>query len=74
MSKNGAYVQRKVSHLFPPHTQRRIDIVITRNRFRTLVDVVIVDLTHINLVQQASMTTTHRATVATQNKKWPYTE
>jgi hypothetical protein len=44
-------------HLFPHHTQKRQHIVITRNRFRTLVNFVIVDPTHIDLVQQASMTT-----------------
>jgi len=55
----------------PPHTQKRIDIVITRNRFRTLADVVIVDPTHINLMQQASMTTKHWTTVAAQNKNDP---
>ncbi len=59
---------------FSPHTHRRIDIVITINRFRTLGNVVIVDPTHINLVQQASMTTTHWATVATQDKEWSYTK
>jgi len=69
MSKNGTHVQRKVSHFFPPHTHRRIDIVITKNKFRTLADVVIVNPTHINLVQQASMITTHRAIVAAQDKE-----
>jgi hypothetical protein len=32
------------------------------------VDFVIVDPIHIDLVQQASMTTTHRATIAAQDK------
>jgi hypothetical protein len=32
------------------------------------VDVVIVDLTHIDLVQQASMTTAHQVTIAAQDK------
>jgi hypothetical protein len=45
-----------------------MDIVITRNMFSTLVDVVFVDLTHIDLVQQASMTTTHQVTVVAQDK------
>jgi hypothetical protein len=45
-----AHVQRKVFHLFPRHTQRWVDIVITINNFRTLVDFVIVDSIRLDLV------------------------
>jgi hypothetical protein len=31
-------------------------------------------LTHIDLVQQASMTTTHQVTVVAQDKAWSYTK
>jgi len=73
ISKSGAHVQRKVFHLFFYHTQRQVDIVITRDIFRILVDVVIVNLTHTNLVQHA-LTTTHPTTVIAQNKAWSYIE
>jgi hypothetical protein len=36
-----------------------MDMLITRDNFRTLMDVVIVDLIHTDMVQQSSMTTTH---------------
>ncbi len=49
-SKSGAHVQRKVSHIFPRHTWRQMNIVIARDGFRTLANVVLVDLTHIDLV------------------------
>jgi hypothetical protein len=48
--KSGVHVQREVSDLFPCHTWRRVDIVITKNNFQTLVNIVIVDATHIDLV------------------------
>jgi hypothetical protein len=44
-SESKTQIQRKVSHLFPCHTHRRMDIVITRYSFQTLADVVIADLT-----------------------------
>jgi len=44
------------------------DIVITRDIFQTLVDVVIVNLIHTNLVQHASTMTTHPTTIIAQNK------
>jgi hypothetical protein len=31
--KSGTHVQREVSHLFPHHTQQRVDILITRDKF-----------------------------------------
>jgi hypothetical protein len=49
-SKSGAHVQREVFHLFPCHTRKRMDIVITRDNFRTLANIVIVDPTRIDLV------------------------
>jgi hypothetical protein len=59
---------KEVSHLFSCHTQKQIDIVIIRNNFWTLANVVIVDPIHTNLVQHA-LTTTHVTTVATQKNK-----
>jgi hypothetical protein len=44
------------------------DIVITRDIFQTLVDIVIVNLIHTNLVQHASTMTTHPTTIIAQNK------
>jgi hypothetical protein len=44
-----------------------VENVITKDNFHTLVDVVIVDLTHIDLVQCASTTTTHATAIAIQN-------
>jgi len=51
-----------------------MDIIITKDSFRTLVDVVITNLTHIDLVQHASTTTMHGATVAAQDKARSYIE
>ncbi len=65
--ESGAHVQREVSHLFPPHAWRRMYIVITKDNFLTLADVVIVDLTCTNLVQCVSMMTAHVATIVTQD-------
>jgi hypothetical protein len=62
--ENAVHVQREVSHLFPHHTRKWVDIVITRNKF--------VDLIHTNLVQCASMMTTHLATIVVQDKTWSY--
>jgi len=50
MLESGAHIQREVSHLFLRHTWKRVDIVITKNKFWTLADVVIVDPTHTGLV------------------------
>jgi hypothetical protein len=51
-----------------------VDIVITKDNFHTLVDVVIVDLIHINLVQYALTTIMHATIIAAQNKAQSYTE
>jgi hypothetical protein len=45
-----------------------VDIVITKNDFQTLVDVVIVDLTCIDLVQCASTMIVHATTIVVQDK------
>ncbi len=73
-SKNETHVQRKVSHLFPCHTQRRMDIVITRNGFQTLANVVIINSTCTNLVQCALTMTTHVTTIAVQDNARSYTK
>jgi hypothetical protein len=51
-----------------------MDIVITRNSFQTLVDIIIVNPTCTNLVQHALMMTMHVTTIATQNKAQSYTQ
>jgi hypothetical protein len=51
-----------------------VDIVITRDNFRTLANVVIVDLICINLVQHALTTTMHATIIAFQDKARSYTE
>jgi hypothetical protein len=33
LSKNGTHVQKEISHLFPHHTWRQMDIIITRDDF-----------------------------------------
>jgi len=72
--ESGVHIQKKVSHLFPCHTQRWMDIVITRDDFWTLTDIVIANLTHTNLVQHALTMTTQASIVATQNKAQSHIE
>jgi hypothetical protein len=48
--ESGTHVQKNVSHLFPHHTQKQVDIVITKDDFQTLVDIVIVNQICIDLV------------------------
>jgi len=48
-----------------------MNIVIIGNNFQTLVDIVIVDPTHIDLVQCVLMMTKHVAIVAIQDKAHP---
>jgi hypothetical protein len=50
-----------------------VDFLITKNNFRTLMDIVIVDSTHTNMVQQA-LTTSHVVMMATQKKTQSYIE
>jgi hypothetical protein len=45
-----------------------VDIVIIKDDFQTLVDIVVANSTRIDLVQHASTTTMHVATIAIQNK------
>jgi hypothetical protein len=51
-----------------------VDVVITRDNFCTLANVVIADLTHIDLVQHALMMAAHVATIAIQYKAQSYTK
>jgi hypothetical protein len=51
-----------------------VDIVIIRDSLCTLVDVVIADLTHIDLVQHASTVISHVTIVAAQDKAQSYIE
>jgi hypothetical protein len=55
---NGTHVQREVSHLFLHHTQRQVDILIIKDDFWTLMDIVIAYLIHTNMMQWTLMTTT----------------
>jgi hypothetical protein len=48
-----------------------VDILITKDGLRTLMDVIIVDLIHTNMVQQALTTTTHVATMVAQKRHDP---
>jgi hypothetical protein len=66
--KNGAHVQREVSHLFPHHTQHQMDILITKDSLWTLINVVIIDPTHTNMVQRTSMTIAHVMMMTTQEE------
>jgi hypothetical protein len=49
--ENGTHIQKEVSHLFPRHTQQQINILITKNSFWTLMDIIIADSTHIYMLQ-----------------------
>jgi hypothetical protein len=51
-----------------------MDVVITRDNFCTLANVVIVDLTRIDLVQHVLMMAVHVATIAIQDKAQSYTK
>jgi len=72
--ESGAHIQRVVFHIFPHHTQRWMDIVITKDNFWTLANVIIGDLIHTNLVQCALVTTVHATIVTIQNKARSYTK
>jgi hypothetical protein len=73
-SKSGAHIYREVFHFFPHDTQRWVDIIITKDNFRTLMDVVIANLTHTNLVQHASTMIMHVTIVIVQDKTQSYTK
>jgi len=49
-----------------------MDIFITRNNFRTLIDIIIVDLIHTNMMQWVLVTTTHAMMMAIQEKTQSY--
>jgi RNA:NAD 2'-phosphotransferase (TPT1/KptA family) len=66
--ESGAHVQKLLSHLFLRHTQQQVDILITKNGFHTLKDLVIADPTHTDVVQRKSMKIAHASTMATQKK------
>jgi hypothetical protein len=70
--ENGTHVHKEVSHLFSCHIQQQVDILIIRNGFRTLLDVIIVDMTHLNMVQQTSMTITHAMVMVVLEKSRTY--
>jgi hypothetical protein len=61
-------LERKVSHLFPPHTPHQVNILITKGTFQMLANIIIIHLTYLNMVQCASTTTSHIATIITQKK------
>jgi hypothetical protein len=67
-SKSGVHVQKEVSHLFPQHARKLMDIFIIKNSFQTLVDIIIVDLTHLDLVQHVLTTIVHATIVVVQDK------
>jgi len=51
-----------------------MDIFITKNSFHTFANVVVIDLTHIDLVQRASTMIVHASIVAVQDKAQSYIE
>jgi hypothetical protein len=55
----------------PQHTSD-IVVVITKNNFHTLMDLVIANLTHTNMVQRTSTMTTHATTMVAQEKTQSY--
>jgi len=65
--ESGAF-EIKVSHLFPPHTPHQVDILITKDTFQMLADIIIIHLTCLDMVQCASTTTSQIATVIAQKK------
>jgi hypothetical protein len=48
--ENGTHVQKEVSHLFPHHIPQQVDILITRNDFCTLMDIVVANPIRTNMV------------------------
>jgi hypothetical protein len=70
--KSVTHVQKEVSHLFPHHTRQRMNILIIKHGFWTLMDVMIVDSTRTNMVQRALMTTTHVTMMVAREKKRSY--
>jgi hypothetical protein len=69
--ENGTPIQKEVSHLSPTTFSNKL-IFFTRNNFQTLIDIVIVDSTYLNMVQCAVSTIMHAMIVATQKKTRSY--
>jgi hypothetical protein len=65
-------VRVMTSHFFPCHIWWWMDIFITRDDFWTLMDVVIVVSTRINMAQRASTTTWHATMMVVQKKTQSY--
>jgi hypothetical protein len=72
--KSGTHVQREVSHFLPCHIRRQVDNLITKNDFRTLMDNVIVDITHIDIVQWTSTMIAHATMMVIKEKTQCYVE
>jgi hypothetical protein len=71
--ESGAHLQKEVSHLFPRHTLQWLNILITKDKFQILMDVVIIDPIHIDLVQWTSTMIIHVTMMSAQEKTWSYT-
>jgi hypothetical protein len=67
--ENGAHIQKNFSNLFSHHTRKQMDIIITKDHFWILEDIIIADPTCINLVQCTLSTT-----IDVQNNTWSYTK
>jgi hypothetical protein len=68
------HVQTKCSYLFRYRIQQWINILITRDNFWTLVNIVITNLTYPNIVQCLMSMTMHATIVAVQKKTWSYVD
>ncbi len=73
-SKSEVHIQKEVSHLFLHHTRRWVDIVIIKDNFQTMADIVIADPTCLDLVKHASTMTMHVTIVTIQDKARSYTK
>jgi len=72
--ESGTHVQREVSHLFFRYTQWWMDILITKDGFWTLMDVIIANSIRTNMLQWTLMMITYVAMMAIQEKTWSYTK
>jgi len=67
--KSGTHVQKEISHVVLCHTQQqRVDILISKYGFRTLMDIVSVDLIRTYMMQWTLMMITHVVMMVTQEK------
>ncbi len=66
--ENGAHIQKEISNLFPHHTRKQVDIVVTKDDFWILADIVIVNPTCIDLVQSTLSMIMHATTIVAQDK------